>query len=319
MGEQGNAVQGKDGDLVSKKLEKDDHENVSDDNAEVPPGKGEDTSNDEGNGNGDAEADPDADDGEDDDDDDESVFEVEKVVGHKRERGVLSYHLKWKGYPDSDNTWEKEKFVFCKGLVDAYWERYEKAGGKRTDAKGKEPKPQAAKSNGQLNTSAQQLSRRSVRSSSPALKKKNRDDDDEEIVLTTRSTNKKQKIGSGNLQRKWVQEAATGHKRKEENDSGDRASTEVPKEFGGEDKLAAEAENEEEGYERENWQPPKSWSSWDEHLEAVETVERSLLGMTVHVTWKNGKESELPLEDAHQKCPQKLIAFYEQHLKFTPA
>ncbi|KAI8360053.1 hypothetical protein B0O80DRAFT_367316, partial [Mortierella sp. GBAus27b] len=143
------------------------------------------------------------------------VYEVERVVGHKRERGVLSYHLKWKGYPDSDNTWERDKSVFCKDLVEAYWERYLADGGSKADARGKEPK-----SNGQ--------------------------------------------------------------------------AIEV----------------------RENWKPPKSWTTWDEHVEVVQTVERSIMGMTVHVTWKNGKESELPLEEAHKKCPQKLIAFYEQHLKF---
>ncbi|KAI7817882.1 chromobox protein, partial [Gamsiella multidivaricata] len=147
------------------------------------------------------------------------VYEVEKVVGHKRDRGVLSYHLKWKGYSDADNTWEREKSVFCKDLVAEYWDEWERAGGRRTDIRGSIMKPNI------------------VRRSSVAHK-------------------------------------ASGSK--------------------------------------------VEWTSWDEHLECVQTVERSRKKdkMTVHLTWKDGKDTEHPIEDAHQKCPQKLIQFYEKHLKF---
>ncbi|KAG0244488.1 hypothetical protein BGX31_009058 [Mortierella sp. GBA43] len=241
--------------------------------------------------------------GEDDEEDDNGgVYEVERVVGHKRERGVLSYHLKWKGYPDSDNTWERDKSVFCKDLVEAYWERYLADGGSKADARGKEPK-----SNGQAIV---QPSSKRLAKSSPAASSSKKQNRDEEVSIG--SSTKRQKTDSHIPQRKRMSDrAAVGQKRKVDSEQVDK-DADAQK---GEDSKQADEEEE----VRENWKPPKSWTTWDEHVEVVQTVERSIMGMTVHVTWKNGKESELPLEEAHKKCPQKLIAFYEQHLKFTPA
>jgi hypothetical protein len=313
MGNQENTTRNRGRDLVSKKSLNDVRENTSADPTEDPELKTE-----EGENQGEDEGEEGIGNGEGDDDDDSgSVYEVERVVAHKRERGVLSFHLKWKGYPDTSSTWEKEKFVFCKDLVDNYWDRYESAGGSRTDTKGKEPKPQVVKSNGQVNV--QPSSKRSAKSPLPASKKKGRGEDGEDEVSGGTST-KKQKTRSHSPQRKRVQDRAAGQRRKEDKEDDDHMDEQVEaqKDEGGEND-STHPDEEDVVEERENWMPPKAWTSWDEHLEVVQTVERSLLGMTVHVTWKNGKESELPLEDAHQKCPQKLIAFYEQHLKFTPA
>ena len=34
------------------------------------------------------------------------LFEVERVVGRRRVRGVTQYHVKWRGYPDEESSWE---------------------------------------------------------------------------------------------------------------------------------------------------------------------------------------------------------------------
>ena len=41
------------------------------------------------------------------------LFEIENIIGVKEdENGLIHYWVKWKGYPESNNTWEpKEKFV----------------------------------------------------------------------------------------------------------------------------------------------------------------------------------------------------------------
>lgn len=54
-------------------------------------------------------------------DSDEEVYEVEKILNHKVVKGVTMYKLKWKGYPMSDSTWEKEKNLDCQNLLEEYW------------------------------------------------------------------------------------------------------------------------------------------------------------------------------------------------------
>lgn len=55
-----------------------------------------------------------------DDDDDDAEYEVEKIVGEKIEYGVRYFLVKWKGWPESDNTWEDEKSVDCYDLIEKF-------------------------------------------------------------------------------------------------------------------------------------------------------------------------------------------------------
>ncbi|KAG0317041.1 hypothetical protein BGZ97_005993 [Linnemannia gamsii] len=68
-----------------------------------------------------------------------------------------------------------------------------------------------------------------------------------------------------------------------------------------------------------NWVPPKNWASWEDKVETIQTVERNNQKLLIRLAWKNGKESQHPIEEAHQRCPQKLIQFYESHIKFSQA
>ncbi|CAB5198578.1 hypothetical protein RhiirA1_450256 [Rhizophagus irregularis] len=52
--------------------------------------------------------------------DDEYV--VEKILSHKnRPDGRFQYFLKWKDYPDSENSWEDEENIYATDLLEAYW------------------------------------------------------------------------------------------------------------------------------------------------------------------------------------------------------
>ncbi|KAI7907030.1 uncharacterized protein BX663DRAFT_494584 [Cokeromyces recurvatus] len=54
----------------------------------------------------------------------DAIFEVEKIVGHRhsqREQNAVEYLIKWKGYDEEFNTWERESNVYAKGLINQYW------------------------------------------------------------------------------------------------------------------------------------------------------------------------------------------------------
>ncbi|KAI8334699.1 hypothetical protein BC941DRAFT_431941 [Chlamydoabsidia padenii] len=61
---------------------------------------------------------------EDDDDGDDVEYEVETILNHQVYRNcVLRYEVKWKGYPDSENTFEPAKsfHLDCRDLCLQYW------------------------------------------------------------------------------------------------------------------------------------------------------------------------------------------------------
>ena len=64
------------------------------------------------------------DEGEDDDDDDdgdEEEFEVEKIIYHRCLRKKFFYYVKWKGYDESENTWEPhDNLDGCLEMRDQY-------------------------------------------------------------------------------------------------------------------------------------------------------------------------------------------------------
>ena len=55
----------------------------------------------------------------------EETYEVECIRDHKIVSSKTLYFVKWKGYPESDNTWEKESNLFCDALLAKYWRRRE--------------------------------------------------------------------------------------------------------------------------------------------------------------------------------------------------
>ena len=47
----------------------------------------------------------------------EEDFVVEKVVNKRIRDGAVEYLLKWKGYDNSDNTWEPREHLECEDLI----------------------------------------------------------------------------------------------------------------------------------------------------------------------------------------------------------
>jgi hypothetical protein len=54
-------------------------------------------------------------------DEDSDIFECERIVKHKKVKGVTKYLCKWKGYPSKDNSWEPEEHILDKKLIEDYF------------------------------------------------------------------------------------------------------------------------------------------------------------------------------------------------------
>ena len=55
--------------------------------------------------------------------DDQEYFEVEDILDSKHKGHRLYYLIKWKGYPDSENSWEPLSSIPARGLVKEFHKR----------------------------------------------------------------------------------------------------------------------------------------------------------------------------------------------------
>lgn len=81
----------------------------------------------------------------DDADDDDQEYEVEKIVGEKVEFGVRFFLVKWKGWPENDNTWESEKSVDCIDLIEKFRDSCRSSGKSNKRSSSAAPKSAKAK------------------------------------------------------------------------------------------------------------------------------------------------------------------------------
>ncbi|KAF9400955.1 hypothetical protein BGZ94_005346 [Podila epigama] len=262
--------------------------------------------------------------GEDDDEDEDEVeeddvYEVERVVAHRRDKNGLVYQLKWKNYDESDNTWEHEKSVFCKGLIEEYWKLYEEHGGRRTDSVGHEPRAQTVRRTS-INKAHSQTNKGSTittTSSSRWSQAREKSASAERKIREVTPLGKSQTLSS-------EPESASNKKQKpSENDNDDYDYDDYDydnDDYDNDDYDNDDYDNEEPLIKRsksEPWKPPAEWTTWEEKIEKVITVEKYQEQLFIHLRWKNGRETEHPLSAAHKYCPQTLIRFYESHIRFT--
>ena len=251
---------------------------------------------------------------------DDAEYEVEHVVGHKRagrgRYGTLSYLIKWKGYGSDANTWVTGSDVHCPALVDEYWQRYEQAGGKKSDSQGDKSNP---------------AKRKALRSSS-GLSSRGQESSRGQAVAA-----KKRRIGSRSSDEYTGDELEEDGEYKAYNDSRSDASERVNMEDkddeNGRDtevertrrstksseQQLSEIDEIEEYAEEEggNWSPPEDWTSWGNHIDYIRAVMQSNdTRFIVFLRWKNGRETTHDIEVAHEKFPLLLIRYYENHLRF---
>lgn len=53
-------------------------------------------------------------------DEEQDIWEAEKLLAKRRRGREIQYLVKWKGFPDDDNTWEPTKNIFDKHLIKSF-------------------------------------------------------------------------------------------------------------------------------------------------------------------------------------------------------
>ncbi|KAE8374625.1 hypothetical protein BDV26DRAFT_36287 [Aspergillus bertholletiae] len=65
-----------------------------------------------------------------------------------------------------------------------------------------------------------------------------------------------------------------------------------------------------------DWVPRSK--NWENEVQTVDTILRDAetSSLIAYLHWKNGKKSKVSLETCYEKCPRKMLKFYEEHLVF---
>ncbi|RVD92731.1 Heterochromatin-associated CHROMO domain protein [Tubulinosema ratisbonensis] len=77
--------------------------------------------------------------------DEEEVYNVEEILDSRNYLGKKQYYIKWEGYDHQHNTWEYEKDIFCKDLIQEYENKKKKLQDKKKEEKKKEEKKSVQK------------------------------------------------------------------------------------------------------------------------------------------------------------------------------
>ncbi|KAF9128512.1 hypothetical protein BGW39_005003 [Mortierella sp. 14UC] len=249
---------------------------------------------------------------EEEEEEEEKEYEVERVVGHMRKKGVLQYRLKWNGYGWDSNTWEKEVNVHCEALVEEYWQRVEQRGGSRADSEGEESEAPLTEDEAEDNNASRRHQDSTRRDQVAAPKKRqtgSEDDDDEYNEGEEYSADRFGKESRGN--RRGGRDKVDKIDKRSTKRARSREDTEQDLE------LDSELDEIEENEESRRWTPPESWTTWGSQIDQIRTIMQSSDNkLRVYLRWKNGRETDHPLEVAHDKFPLTLIRYYESHLRF---
>ncbi|CAG8515464.1 62_t:CDS:2 [Acaulospora morrowiae] len=153
----------------------------------------------------------------------EEVFEVEAILGHKKNKNGVKYHIKWKGYSVDDSTWENEGDVYAEELLEDYWLKHGNEQSEETSAS-----PPKRKAGGRKRAAPQPISHKDSKktrvSSKPRASRIKSDDDGaqaleswEDQVIAVETVTRDDKTGDLLVYLKWNNGETSRHPAKDVN------------------------------------------------------------------------------------------------------
>ncbi|UKZ67717.1 uncharacterized protein TrAtP1_008875 [Trichoderma atroviride] len=105
-----------------------------------------------------------------------------------------------------------------------------------------------------------------------------------------------------------TQEAAKGKKRGRTSSTAQSASTKRSKRNGTHPSESTPPAT------SDKWNPPAG--SWEDEIDTIDACEDEGSGrLIVYLVWKNGRKTKHDTKVIYKKCPQKMLAFYERHVR----
>ncbi|KAL7059458.1 hypothetical protein AAHC03_013415 [Spirometra sp. Aus1] len=239
----------------------------------------------------------------------EDEFSVEKILRVRIRNGKKEYFLKWKGYPDEENTWEPEENLDCPDLIKEFEDRR----AAERNSKLKSPLPSSSK---RSNIAPKADSSGDAPKETDARKSRSR--------ASSSRTSTSEDPGSS-TQKAPANEAPKSAKKRRtiSSDSNDKEDSQPSTHVSPEKKVEKTATPE---------KPPQKTTETPTAASKVRGFDRGLkaeriIGATESsgelmflIKWRDSDIADLvPAREANVKCPQVVIRFYEERLTWhTP-
>ncbi|KZT54943.1 hypothetical protein CALCODRAFT_370405 [Calocera cornea HHB12733] len=288
-------------------------------------------------------ADADEEEGEGDSEEGESEYEIEAILGHKMGMftpGEYAYYVSWKGYPAEENSWvSQDDAGNAMELITEYWKTRPKREVPQKSSSAKKRGSSVSKRDSSVSKRDSSVSKREAsvkRESSAGRGRKSTtriasDDSDIEVL------DKGEEKTSVTRRRSVVTSPKTTGTAASVNDVVSDDDDKLVKKAKANGKLirsAKKAKEEKEDEESEthvgtavdadddypalpDMSPYMHQLNWEQLVTSVDTIEQHGDGtLRVFLTLDNGQRSSHDMSVVRQRCPQKLITFFEGHLRW---
>ncbi|KAL0955161.1 hypothetical protein HGRIS_004070 [Hohenbuehelia grisea] len=232
----------------------------------------------------------------------EEEYEIEEILDAKRgmfEGGRIGYHVKWKGYGPEHNSWVDEKDAGnAEELIDTYWAK-KKSSARPRKSIGSAPKASAA----------------SQRQKSASAIHVEQSDDDSISVKKRRKSKGAADGDDARSSKKAKAESASAVSKKRAPKADSKVSANIST------KAAPPTDDmEDEEYPTGNMDMYMNVPGWDHLVQRIDTVSRTEDDkLIVYFTLTTGQCVRADATICKERFPQKLIEFYESHLRWKTA